>query len=166
MITMVEDMMNTDSKYFWLIIAGLLGGLAEVVWISIYTFTTNAQLSEIGYGITATIYPAGADFMLAPVFGLIIHMALSILLALGFGTLLWPLIESRFQYKNITLIASVVTLAVVWKVNFFLLLPIWNPEFVSLLPLPVTLASKILFGLSMGAVLTIYQHRFLPELKN
>jgi hypothetical protein len=152
--------MNTHSKYYWFFLAGFMGGLAEVVWIGLYSFTVNAQISVIGRAITATVYPPGADFYLAPVLGLVLHMLLSVLLAFAFGSLLWPAIERVFHYKSAALIASVATLAIVWKVNFFLLLPIWNPEFVSLLPLTVTLASKILFGLTMGIVLTLYQQRF------
>lgn len=151
--------MNIHSKYFWLLMAGLLGGLAEVVWVGFYSLSIGTQLSEIGRGIAATVYPASSGLYIAPALGLLIHMVLSVLLAFGFGALLWPLVERTFHNKAAALIASVATLAVVWKVNFFVLLPIWNPEFVSLLPLTVTLASKILFGLAMGAVLTIYQRK-------
>jgi hypothetical protein len=155
-----EAAMNTHSKYYWLFLAGLLGGLAEVVWIGLYSLTVNTQISAIGGAIAATVYPPSADLYIAPVLGLVIHMVLAILLAFGFGSLLWPVIERAFHYKATALIASIATLVIVWKVNFFLLLPIWNPEFVSLLPLTVTLASKILFGLTMGTVLTIYQQKF------
>lgn len=154
--------MNTHSKYYWLLIAGLLGGLAEVVWIGFYSLSVDAQISEIGRGIAATVYPASAGFYLAPAIGLVIHMTLSILLAFGFGSLLFPLVEHTFHYRTAVMIASVTTLVAVWKVNFFLLLPIWNPEFVSLLPLEITLASKIIFGLTMGAVLTSYQQKLSP----
>ena len=41
----------------------------------------------------------------------------------------------------------------VWAVNFYILLPAWNPGFVALLPLSVTLISKLLFGLAMGIVI-------------
>ena len=50
--------MNTHSKYYWFLIAGLLGGLSEVVWISLYSLATNIQLSDIGSAITATIFPS------------------------------------------------------------------------------------------------------------
>ncbi|MCK4705803.1 MAG: hypothetical protein KAT90_10000 [Gammaproteobacteria bacterium] len=147
------------SKYYWLFMAGFLGGLAEVIWVGLYSLTTNVQISDIGSAITATLYPPGIEFYLAPVLGLIIHMALSVLLAFGFGSLLWPMVERKFHYKAAAMVASIVTLSIVWKVNFFLLLPMWNPDFIGLLPLSVTLTSKLLFGLTMGSVLTIYQHR-------
>ena len=151
--------MTKHSKNYWLFIAGFFGGLAEVVWVGLYSLTSNVQISVIGGAVTATIYPPASDIYLAPVLGLVIHMALSVLLAFGFGSLLWPVIERKFHCKAAAMIASITTLSVVWKINFFLLLPIWNPEFISLLPLSVTLVSKILFGLAMGVVFMIYQQK-------
>ena len=155
--------MNTHSKYYWLFLAGFIGGLAEVIWIGLYSFLTGSQLSAIGSAITATIYQPGTDFYLAPLAGLVIHMVLAVLLAFGFGSLLWPTIEKRFPHKSTVMIASLATLVIVWKINFFLLLPIWNPAFVSLLPLTVTFVSKVLFGVAMGAVLTFYDQRTLSQ---
>ena len=151
--------MINNSKSYWLFMAGFLGGLAEVIWISLYSLSTNLQISNIGAAITATLYPSAIELYLAPVLGLVIHMVLSVLLAFGFGFLLWPVVERVFHNKATAMIASIATLSIVWKVNFFVLLPIWNPEFINLLPLSVALTSKILFGLTMGLVLTIYQHR-------
>lgn len=155
--------MNRYSKNYWLFLAGVLGGLIEVIWIGLYSLTTNIQLSAIGGAITATIYPASAGLTLAPILGLVIHMVLSVILALGFGSLLWPVVERTFHYRATTLVASIATLVIVWKINFFLLLPVWSPEFVTLVPLAITLVSKILFGIVMGTVLTIYKQRYLPN---
>ena len=44
-------------------------------------------------------------------------------------------------------------LAIIWTVNFQVLLPLLNPAFTLLMPAGVTLASKILFGLAMAGVL-------------
>lgn len=148
-------MISTTSRLKWLLLAGVFGGLAEVIWISLYSALTDASVAAIGTGITATFFADANVLALAPVIGLVIHMALSVLLAFGFGLLIWPVLERRFQFKQTALIAAVMTLAVVWKINFFLLLPALNPEFISLLPLSVTLASKLLFGVTMGMVLTM-----------
>lgn len=51
------------------------------------------------------------------------------------------------------LFAAMAALAAVWVFNFFVLLPSVNPAFTALLPYPVTLVSKLLFGLGMGMVL-------------
>ena len=148
--------MNSLSKFQGLVLAGLIGGLAEVVWISLYAFVTGTPLAPIATAITATVYPAGSALSLAPIMGLLIHMSLSVLLALGFGVLIWPLVQRVFAVRHTALLASVITLALVWKINFFVLLPVWNPAFIELLPLSATLISKLLFGVAMGSVLTVY----------
>lgn len=149
--------MHRHSKYYWLIFAGLFGGLAEVIWVGLYTGFSHLTLSAVGYTVAATVFPNGGALLLSPLSGLIIHLLLSVLLALGFGYIIWPLIEKFFQQRQVTMIASLVTLALVWKINFFLLLPLWNAHFVNLLPLAVSLISKLLFGLTMGTVLSWYK---------
>jgi hypothetical protein len=41
----------------------------------------------------------------------------------------------------------------VWTCNFMVVLPHLDPDFLVLLPMTVTLASKLLFGVSAAAVL-------------
>ena len=144
--------MNIKNKSNWFIFAGLCGGMAEIVWISSYSLFSNIELSNIASSISQTVFFNSLNLQIAPLIGLIIHLCLSMLLALGFGFAILPFIE-RLSNNFSTLIASLVTLAAVWKINFFVLLPIWNPDFISLLPLHVTLFSKLLFGLSMGIIL-------------
>ena len=151
--------MNKFSKLQCLLLAGVCGGLAEVIWISLYSLITNAPLASIGTAIATTAYPASSELVLAPVLGIVIHMSLSVLLALGFGLLIWPIIDRVMHFKQAAMIASVITLAIVWKINFFVLLPVWNPEFIGLLPLSITLVSKLLFGVAMGMVLTLTQQK-------
>lgn len=152
--------MMTISKNKMLLLAGVFGGLAEVIWIGLYSILTGSSFAAIGTAIVATFSADAATLALAPLFGLSIHMGLSVLLAFGFGLLLWPMIERRFARRQTALIASVITLAIVWKINFFFLLPAWNPAFVSLLPLSVTLTSKLLFGVAMGAVLSTQRRQW------
>jgi hypothetical protein len=42
--------------------------------------------------------------------------------------------------------------AAIWAINFFVILPVVNAEFVTLMPYAVTLASKLGFGVAMGWV--------------
>jgi hypothetical protein len=46
-----------------------------------------------------------------------------------------------------------VFLSAIWAANFFLLLPAFNPAFVTIVPLEVSLVSKLLFGLAAALVL-------------
>jgi len=144
--------MKKNLHLRWFAIAGLCGGLAEVLWISAYSAFAGTQVALIGSAISVTVLPASAGTVIAPYLGLAIHFGLSVLLAIGFGSVIWPIIQKMFM-KAGAIMASLLILALVWKVNYFLLLPVWNPEFISLLPLPVTLASKLMFGITMGVVL-------------
>jgi len=152
--------MRNFTNLHWFILAGLFGGLAEVIWIGLYVSVSDITLSAIGSAIAGTVFAGGSELLLAPLSGLMIHMLLSVLLALGFGYLIWPWIERVFHHRQAAMIMSIVTLVLVWKVNFFFLLPAWNPEFVGLLPLGVSLVSKSLFGITMGAVLTYRRQEF------
>jgi hypothetical protein len=77
---------------------------------------------------------------------------LSVLLAAGFCLLASRPIFRYFGRPGL-LTGSCMMLAAVWKVNFFILLPVINPEFVNALPYAVTLVSKLLFGMAMATVL-------------
>ena len=48
---------------------------------------------------------------------------------------------------------SLATLAVIWVINFFVVLPIIRPEFVHVVPYGVSLTSSLLFGAAVAAVL-------------
>lgn len=141
----------------WLMAAGLAGGLAEMVWVGLYGSISGTEIAAVASSITATFFASSVSLAAAPYIGVMIHLLLSVLLAIGFGFIVWPLIRSRFGAYG-TLLSSVMVLALVWKVNFYVLLPVVNPEFVSLLPLSVSLVSKTLFGLLMGVTLI-----FMPK---
>ena len=135
-------------------IAGLAGGLAEIFWIGVYSAATHAGGLEVSRQITATVIPAWAESAIAPVLGVVIHLMLSVVLALlCCKVFIAPWAECIGP--TLILPGSMVVLAVVWALNFLIILPVINPAFVTLLPFPVTLASKMLFGWTMGTVLNL-----------
>ena len=141
------------SKTFsWILLAGLAGGLAEVIWIGLYSALTPVNAGIVAREVTATVFPSLADSVLAPVFGLGIHFIVSLSIALAVAWVVWRPLE-RYNNAALSLLAVVGALVVDWAVNFFIVLPLVNPGFVALLPHPVSLVSKILFGLAMGVVL-------------
>jgi len=135
-----------------LILAGLAGGIAEVVWVALYCSVTPLSGATVLRQITASFFPswAGADF--APVLGLFLHLALAIVVAYAFGWLVWQGF-ARQRGAVTTLATSLLALSAIWTINFFVLLPVVNAEFVGLMPYAVTLASKLLFGIAMAATL-------------
>ena len=134
-------------------LAGLAGGLAEILWISMYSAATHAAGWEISRQITASVIPALAGSAIAPVLGVVMHLVLSIILAFLCCKVFIDPVARRLG-QAVILPASMVVLGGVWVINFLVILPVINPAFVTLLPFLVTLASKLLFGWTMGAVLT------------
>jgi hypothetical protein len=135
-----------------LVLAGLAGGMAEVTWVAAWCAVSPLAGGAVLGGITASVFPAWADATFAPTLGLLIHFTLSVALALAFG-LAFARSRAVARGAGSLLSASVLALAAVWTFNFFVLLPAINPAFVTLMPYPVTLISKLLFGVAMGAVL-------------
>jgi hypothetical protein len=50
------------------------------------------------------------------------------------------------------------SLAAVWAINYFVVLPVLSPGFVHLLPYAITLASKLAFGVAAAAALQLFRH--------
>ena len=151
MNTMPANVTLFRSPLSWVLIAGLVGGLAEVAWVSLYAALTPLDGATVGREITETVFGDAAGGAYAPFFGFGIHMVLSIALAAAFTVALWR--WAAHAGKAGILGASIGTLAAIWAMNFFVVLPATNPAFVGLMPLSVTFTSKMLFGAAMGLAL-------------
>ena len=143
---------ETDGSLPVILLAGLCGGLAEVIWVQVYASLTTHSSLEVARQVTASLLPGMADAAFAPGLGVVIHFALSVLVALVYAAVIWkPFVRQRGPAASVAVAAGV--LASIWMVNFLLVLPIVNAAFVTLLPYSVSLGSKLLFGLAMASVL-------------
>ncbi len=134
------------------LLTGIAGGMAEIIWLAVYSMWQGTDGWQVARGVTAALVPTLETASVAVPFGIAIHMLLSILLAavlLPLFALLWR----RYHGAGITLVVALAALALVWVTNFFILLPVVAPAFLLLLPTPVTLMSKLLFGFAMALVL-------------
>lgn len=134
------------------LLAGLSGGVAEIIWVMMYSSVSYMSSASVAQQVTASFFPALVDAEGAIYSGILIHLVLSILLAGIFVALVWRPFSQYLSTTQQMLIAAII-LSGVWAYNFFVALPILNPQFVSLMPYGITLASKILFGGGMGWVL-------------
>ena len=132
--------------------AGLAGGTAEVVWVGLYSGVTGTSGANVAEQVAASLIPSAAGLPSAPLLGIAIHMLLSIALGLAFAATIWRLAVPRLGTAALMATATL-SLALVWAINFFVVLPVLNPGFITLLPYGITLASKVLFGIAMGTVL-------------
>jgi hypothetical protein len=139
------------------LIASLAGGLAEILWVSLYAAFTPLAGATVARAVTASLFPALAAAASGAWLGIAMHMTLALALGYAFAYLVWrPLVRARGPLA--TLAVSALALATVWTVNFFAVLPALNPAFVTLMPYSVSFASKMLFAVAMGGVLAGVSH--------
>jgi hypothetical protein len=134
------------------VVAGVAGGLAEIAWVTLYAGATSADPATVASGVT-TAAGLSALFPAAPVaVGVTVHMALAVTLgiALSFG---WRALSSHRLDAVGPFPFILAALGGVWAVNFFGVLPIISPAFIHLTPYPVSLMSKVLFGLAAAEAL-------------
>jgi hypothetical protein len=139
--------LDADRGIARVAVAGAAGGAAEVLWIGLVAAVLGIDGSRIAQAVTTTVLPS-FETSWAAWLGLGIHFLLSLALAAVFA----PVVARRLR-GAVLVAAAVGALGLVWALNFFVLLPALNPAFTTLLPLQVTLASKLLFGAVMGLVL-------------
>jgi len=132
------------------VISGLVGGLAEVLWIWLYSSIVGDDPLAIAAAVSATFVTLGGP--IAVVLGLAVHMVLAAALGLSLTAAL-RLASPRLARSASEVFLVVIALVAVWGANFFVLLPIINPGFVHIVPLPVSLISKLSFGIAAAYVL-------------
>lgn len=142
---------NDISIWKLILLAGLAGGAAEILWIMLYSGLTESSSIQVARQVTASLWPDAAEWSLAPALGIAIHLGLSLILAAILIKLLLR-VASWGVSRGTVMASAAAMLSMVWAVNFLAVLPAINPHFVTLLPYAVTLTSKILFGVAMASV--------------
>lgn len=143
-------------------LVGITGGLAEIIWISVYGALTGSDVAEVARSISAvasTLLPVAALATETVAFGIAIHMlaAISLGIALAFA---WRALSSHRTAAGNEPAFMLLALTIVWGINFFVVLPLLSPHFANLhrsfaelVPYPASLFSKLMFGLAGAAVL-------------
>ncbi len=149
-------MANGKTSAGIVLAAGTAGGVAEVLWIAAAATALGADGWAVARAVSTTVVPGLAASSVAPWIGLLIHFLLSIALAVVLVRAL------HHRRAAVIFLAALTALAAVWAFNFLLLLPLIDPAFVALLPHPVTLISKLLFGVAMASVLVRQAGRESP----
>jgi hypothetical protein len=147
------------------ILAGLCGGLAEIAWVSLYSFLAPVSGFYVARQISATFSPVIENANIAPVLGICIHLVLAMALAVAFAAIILAPVSQRYGAKGIIL-SCLMTLTIVWAINFFVVLPVINPAFTSLMPYIVTLISKLLFGTTMAWILIVSHQGLLKRMSS
>lgn len=140
------------------LLAGFAGGAAEVIWIAIYRQLEGIGSADVARGITETVFPSLSAASYSITLGLVIHMVLAIAVGIAAAYAVakaFPrLVGTWAEFAMI-----VGLLVAIWVMNFFVILPIINPAFVTLVPYGVSLVSKTLFGITAALVFRSAAHR-------
>jgi hypothetical protein len=132
--------------------AGLAGGAAEIVWVAVYGAITGAPIGAVARGVATALLPGLANLPFVAAIGVALHMVLAIGLGIAVVAAFHaPLLRRVGAWPQSALV--VLALGAVWSFNFLVVLPRLDPGFLVLLPMLVTLASKLLFGVSAAVVL-------------
>lgn len=134
------------------LIIGLAGGLAEIVVIWLYSALTGGDSAMIARHVASAMGFDGASAIV----GVVVHMGLAVTLGIALSAGLQFFVD-RPTYNGAVFSFMIGSLAVVWVINYFVVLPAVNPSFVHLLPYAITLASKLAFGLAAAATLQMLQ---------
>jgi hypothetical protein len=139
------------------VIAGAAGGIAEIIWIFVYASATGTDAASVARGVTTA---TGVNLLLqgsSGAFGVAIHMMLAVILgtALAFA---WTALSQRWPTRADPYVVTPVALAAVWAINFLVILPLIDPNFVHIVPYSVSLVSKLLFGVAAAATFS-YPYR-------
>jgi len=132
-------------------LAGLAGGLIEIGWIALYQHAAGHSAATVARGVTQSLLPGLASTPAGVPMGLAIHMALAVALGIVIAVAV-PRMAPRLAGTPLEPITVVAALVAVWAVNFFIVLPVINPAFVTLVPYGASLVSKILFGFAAAFV--------------
>ena len=132
-------------------LAGIAGGVMEIVWIMLYASLSGHDAAIVARGVTASVFPDLASAPSSIAIGLLIHMVLAIGLGIVIAIAI-PAVLPRVAGTIVEPILVVACLAGVWTMNFFVLLPIINNDFVTIVPFPVSFTSKMLFGFASALV--------------
>jgi hypothetical protein len=132
-----------------ILLAGMAGGVAEIVWFMAIGLLLSLNVHDVAAGITSSISPGWGSSPYAAFTGILIHLFLSVLLAAAYIATLGRWSISRFGLSG-QLLIGMSALALVWAINYLVILPVVNPSFIELSTYGLSLPSKVLFGISMA----------------
>ncbi len=132
-------------------VAGFAGGIMEILWIMLYQSLSGNDAAIVARGVTQTVFPDIAAAPTSVAVGLLIHMVLAVGLGIVIAIAV-PLVLPRIAGTVFEPVVVILALVGVWLMNFFVILPMVNPAFVTIVPYPVSFVSKTLFGFASAFV--------------
>jgi hypothetical protein len=132
------------------LLIGLSGGLAEIIVVCLYSAFTGGDAAMVARHVASAVGLDGASAAT----GVAVHMGLAVALGIFLSATVQSLATALDGDRAIWAF-MMGSLAAVWAINFFIVLPVVCPGFVHFLPYAVTLASKLAFGVAAAAALQV-----------
>lgn len=145
-----SDFPNSSPKWSTGVLAGLAGGAVEISWIALYSYLSGGEAATVARGVTQTVFPQLISPSAVSI-GIAVHMGLAIILGIAIAIFVRSVLP-RTAPAALEAFAVIGLLVGVWGLNFFVILPVINPAFVTLVPYAASLTSKILFGAAAALV--------------
>lgn len=139
-------------------VAGVAGGAAEVVWISLVHISGGASPVDVARAIAAVLGSRLGTASTAALLGACAHLVLSALLG-SVMYVIWRRLRSGRTARVNLWVFSIATLMVVWATNFYLVLPRLDPKFLAMVPVLTGLISKLAFALVFCATIRAIEAR-------
>ena len=145
------NMNDTVGQNFGLgCLAGLVGGVAEIVWISIAHVFGGTSPVGVARAIAGTLGHSSTSATSTALMGASIHLALAGLLG-GVMYMVWIRLMKPSKSRVSIMVFSIATLKAVWAINFYLVLPNLDPGFIVKVPVVNGLISKLSFAVAFCA---------------
>jgi hypothetical protein len=132
------------------LLIGLAGGSVEILVVWLYSALTGGDAATVARHVASAVGLDGAS----AVAGVAVHMGLAVALGIVLSAMVQSLAALLARDRAIWAF-MMGSLAAVWVINFFIVMPVVSPGFVHLLPYSITLASKLAFGSVGAAVLQL-----------
>jgi hypothetical protein len=133
------------------ILAGVIGDLTEFGWATTYADITGEEARAFTRGITSA---AGVRAFLPGFHSALLDLAVNMTFVVVLSVILTFTWRAFARKRNLTnpFPFMLTSLTAVWVINFFVVLPIVRPALIHLVPYPVSLASSLLLGVAIAAV--------------
>jgi hypothetical protein len=134
------------------LVVGIAGGTAEIAVVGLYSASSGTDGSAIARAIASTVGFTDPSAVMGVAAHMVIAAGLGIVL-----TVAWQTLGARHLPRQMLLPVMLASLALIWAVNFFIVLPAIGSGVATMLPHVVTLASKLAFGAAAALSLSLVQ---------
>lgn len=143
--------MQVEAHYVYGGAIGALAGLVMAASGMLYTLILGTGLFAVPSGIAAAFIDADLSLTAGGILlGVGIHLALSFVIGVVFAIIVQSFLKTAVADGLSLVWPGLAMGALVWALNWFVLLPATYPEFLAVMPVLPALLVHLLFGLTLA----------------